>query len=220
MSVMVGIVDDDKLFARSLCALIDTFPSFRSVVDASNGEELLRKLDSGTTLPEILLVDVNMKVMGGLATASAISEKYPQIKMAALSMKDDDITIISMIKAGCSAYLVKDISPEELERALSEIAGKGYYNGDRYNVNCRRLIIKDQMLAKNRIMEKEKQFLQLSCSDLTYKQIAAEMHLSERTIDGYREVLFEKLNVQSRVGMVMEALKRELVLLPPNTTSH
>jgi DNA-binding NarL/FixJ family response regulator len=216
MKVTVGIVDDDKLFAKSLCALIDTFSSFEAVIDAPNGEELLRKLAANATLPEILLVDVNMKVMGGVATAFAISQKYPAIKMAALSMKDDDTTIIAMIKAGCCAYLVKDISPEELEKALLEIAAKGYYNGDRYNVNCRRLNMHSQRMEDFRLTDREKEFLQLACSDMTYKQVASEMHLSERTIDGYRESIFEKFNVQSRVGMVMEALRRELVHLPPD----
>jgi DNA-binding NarL/FixJ family response regulator len=220
MKITVGIVDDDKLFTRSLCALIDTFPSFEATLYALNGDDLLRKLELTTTPPEILLVDVNMKVMGGVATAFAISQKYPLIKMAALSMKDDDITIISMIKAGCCAYLVKDISPEELERALLEISTKGHYNGDRYNVNSRRLITQEQHLSESKVTDREQQFLHLASSDKTYKHIAAEMHLSERTIDGYRESLFAKFNVQSRVGMVLEALRRELIHLSQDTTIH
>lgn len=220
MKTSVGIVDDDKLFTRSLCALIDTFPSFEATIYALNGDDLLRKLELTTPPPDILLVDVNMKVMGGVATASAISQKYPTIKMAALSMKDDDTTIISMIKAGCCAYLVKDISAEELERALLEISTKGHYNGDRYNVNCRRLITQEQHLSESKVSEREHQFLHLACSDKTYKQIASEMHLSERTIDGYRESLFGKFNVQSRVGMILEALRRELIRLEEEKHNH
>jgi DNA-binding NarL/FixJ family response regulator len=151
--------------------------------------------------------------MDGIATAQAITEKYPLIKMAALSQKDDDSTIIRMIRAGCCAYLLKDIHAEELERALAEIQQKGYYNGDYYNVNHRRLINHGEKRAAMQITDRERDFLQLSCSDLTYKQIAAQMHLSERTIDGYRESIFEKFKVQSRTGMVLEAVKRQLVEL-------
>ncbi len=213
MKISIGITDDHQLFLKSLSILINSFPSFNIVVDALNGEDLLQKLEAKKIQPDILLVDVNMPVMDGVKTAEKIAQKYPLIKMVALSMKDDDTTIINMLKAGCCAYLLKDIHPDELEKALLEVYEKGYYNADASNVNYRRLIIQANKEAALAITEKEKQFLKLACSDLTYKQIAGQMNLSERTIDGYRETLFQKLNVQSRVGMVLEALRRNLASL-------
>lgn len=212
MKINIGIVDDHQLFLKSLSILIESFPTFDIVIDALNGEGLLTKLASAKTLPDIILLDVNMPVMDGAKTAAAISAKYPLIKLVALSMKDDDTSVINMIKAGCCAYLLKDIHPDELEKALNEVYTKGYYNADISNINYRRLILKTKEDAVV-FSERERTFLKLACSDLTYKQISAEMHLSERTIDGYREALFEKLNVQSRVGMVLEALRRNLVSL-------
>jgi len=213
MSISIGAVDDQQLFLRSLCTLIDTIPPFHTVVDALSGEELLRKLAVARPLPDILLIDVNMRGMDGEKTAKAVAKDYPQIKLVALSMKDDDGTIISMIRAGCSAYLLKDIHPDELERALLEIDRKGYYNADACNVNYRRLLIHSKQEEELRLSEKELKFLQLACSDLTYKQIAGLMYLSERTIDGYRESIFSKLRVQSRVGMVLEGIRRNLIKL-------
>lgn len=212
MKINIGIVDDHQLFLKSLSVLIESFPTFNIVIDALNGEGLLAKLESATTLPDILLLDVNMPVMDGARTAAAINLKYPEIKMVALSMKDDDVSVIKMIKAGCSAYLLKDIHPDELEKALNEVYTKGYYNADVSNINYRRLIIKTKE-EEIVFTDRERSFLKLACSDLTYRQIADQMHLSERTIDGYRESLFQKLNVQSRVGMVLEALRRNLVTL-------
>ncbi len=212
MKVKIGVVDDHQLFLKSLSILIDTFPSFEIILDALNGESLLRKLQSIKELPDILLLDVNMPVMDGAKTATEISVKYPAIKLVALSMKDDDTTVINMIKAGCCAYLLKDIHPDELEKALNEIYAKGYYNADVSNINYRRLIIKTNE-EKVLFFEKEMIFLKLACSDKTYKQISSEMNLAERTIDGYRESLFQKLKVQSRVGMVLEALRQNLVSL-------
>ena len=133
------------------------------------------------------------------------------MKLVALSMNDNDTVIIEMIKAGCCAYLLKETHPDELEKALQEIHIKGFYNGDVSNINFRRLLLAEKEAIH--ITEKEKQFLQHACSDLTYKQIAALMFLSERTIDGYREILFGKLKVQSRVGLAMEAIRRGLVTL-------
>ena len=99
----------------------------------------------------------------------------------------------------------------ELEKALLEINTRGYYNADASNINFRRLLTSEKEAVQ--ISEKEKIFLQYACSDMTYKQIASLMSLSERTIDGYRESLFGKLKVQSRVGLALEAIRKGLVEL-------
>ncbi|QHS58345.1 response regulator transcription factor [Chitinophaga agri] len=211
MKIAVGITDDHQLFLKSLSTLINTFSHFEVTLEALNGQELLNKLAASPSLPEIILIDVNMPVMNGIDTVHKIAAQYPLIRMIALSMKDDDTTIISMIKAGCNAYLQKDIHPDELEKALQQVYDKGIYNGDAFNINYRRLIRHDDQALK--LTDKEMQFLQLACSDATYKKIAADMKVAERTVDGYREALFGKLNVQSRVGMVLEAIRRELVKL-------
>ncbi|MEO6667918.1 MAG: response regulator transcription factor [Ferruginibacter sp.] len=209
--VRIGITDDQQLFLKSLVTLVNTFEGFTTVLDASNGKDLVEKLAASPQLPDIILLDVNMPVMDGITAATEISAKYPGIKLVALSLKDDDITVISMLKAGCCAYLVKDIHPHELEKALNEIYTKGYYNADVTNINYRRLILQDKQKDNLKLTEKELAFIKLSCSELTYKQVAAQMFLAERTIDGYRESVFEKMNVQSRVGMVMEAIRRGIV---------
>ena len=211
MKIYLGIADDHQLFLRSLSTLIGTFTGFEVILEGLNGTELLRKLEVCKLQPDVVLLDVSMPSMDGIHTAKIISEKYPQIRLAALSQKDDDNTIISMIKAGCCAYLLKDINDTELEKALSEIYYKGYYNADSYNINYRRLVTRSEKEAALELNNRERHFLQLACSDLTYKQIAAQMHLSERTIDGYRDSIFSKFNVQSRVGMALEAIKRKLV---------
>lgn len=192
--------------------MLSGFENFAVSLEALNGKDLQEKIKSAKTVPDIILIDVNMPVMDGIATAAWLAEYYPAIKLVALSMNDSDKTIIAMIKAGCCAYLLKDTHPTELEKALNEINIKGYYNGDATNINYRRLLRFEKENELN-ITEKEKQFLSLACSDLTYKQIAAKMYLSERTIDGYRESLFQKLNVQSRVGLALEAIRRDLVKL-------
>lgn len=190
--------------------MLESFKDYEVVVMAVNGKDLQEKL-SKNNLPEIILVDVNMPVMDGIDTAMWLNQNYPLIKLVALSMNDTDKTIIGMIKAGCCSYLLKDTHPDELEKALHEIHTKGFYNSDASNINYRRLLDagKDSII----ITEKEKIFLQHACSDMTYKQIAARMNLSERTIDGYRENLFHKFQVQSRVGLALEAIRKDFVKL-------
>ena len=185
MNVTIGIADDHQLFLKSLSVLISGFPGVEVVLEALQGEDLLRKLALAPVKPDLLLIDVNMPVMDGPRAAANISRDYPAIKMVALSMKDDDTTIIRMFKAGCCAYLLKDIHPDELEKAFAEIQTHGYYNADAFNINHRRLLIRAN----------EDKNLALSA-------------------DGYRESLFQKLNVKSRVGMVLEAIRLELVSIP------
>lgn len=213
MTITIGIVDDHQLFLKSLSLLISGFKDFSIVVEALNGKDLLEKVQAKNLEPDILLIDVNMPVMNGIATTEYFSTHYPLVKTVALSMKDDDDTIIAMLKAGACAYLLKDIHPDVLENALLEIHKCGFYNADTANINYRRLLQHNLKEPALKLTDKEKQFLQLACSDQTYKQIAIEMHLSERTIDGYRESLFQKLNVQSRVGMALEAIRRNIVSL-------
>lgn len=213
MKISVGIVEDHQLFLKSLSLMLSGSEDFTVVLEAVNGKDLQEKIKRTQSVPDIMLIDVSMPLMDGIATAAWLTENYPAIKLAALSMDDSDKSIIAMIKAGCCAYLLKDIHPAELEKAIHEINTKGYYNGDASNINYRRLRKAEEDEEKLKLNDNERLFLQLCCSDLTYKQIAAKMNKSERTIDGYREDLFKKFNVQSRVGLVLEAIRRDLVKL-------
>lgn len=212
MKISVGLVDDHQLFLKSLALLISGFGNFEVVLEATNGRDLIQKATARKVVPDILLIDVNMPVMDGIQTAAWCFEHFPESRLVALSMNDNDKSIISMLKAGCCAYILKDTHPDDFEKGLNEIYTKGYYNADACNINYRRLLIA-QAEENVSLSEREKVFLSLACSELTYKQIASEMNLSERTIDGYREAMFKKLNVQSRVGMCLEALRKELIKL-------
>ncbi|MES2111688.1 MAG: response regulator transcription factor [Bacteroidota bacterium] len=211
MKIKIGIADDQQLFLRSLSNLISSFNDFEVVCEALNGEELLKCLETIATTPDIILTDVRMPVMDGPTVVAKIAVAYPGIKLVALSMKEDDHSILSMLRAGCSAYLLKDVHPRDLEKALLEVHNTGYYNSDTLSLHYRRLLRRHED-DEVKLTDREKTFLQLACSDSTYKEIAAKMFLSEKTIDGYREALFLKLNVKSRVGMALEAIRKELVV--------
>jgi DNA-binding NarL/FixJ family response regulator len=210
MKINVGLVDDHLLFIKSLALMVNSFTGFEVILTAGNGKELQEKLSSRATLPDIMLIDVEMPVMNGLETARWLKQTHPAIRLVALSMNAQEQIIINMIKAGCCSYLLKETEPEELERALREVYAKNYYNSELSHTHLATLMTNHEGELLN---EKERDFLQLACSELTYRQIASKLNLTERTIDGYREVVFNKLNVHSRTGMVLEALRRGLVKL-------
>ncbi len=213
MKITIGIVDDHQLIVSSLKTLLETNESFHVTLVAYGGSDLQKTLATKAVPPDIIILDVNMKDWGGCKTAEWIRENFPTVKIAALSMNIDDNSVIRMLRAGCCAYFFKNINHEELVRGLMEVHAKGYYNGDECNIKFRRLAIDENLHKESRPSERELVFLQYSCSDMTYAQIADLMKCSKRTVDGYRESLFIKLKVQSRVGLCLEALRRELVVL-------
>jgi DNA-binding NarL/FixJ family response regulator len=208
--IKIGLVDDHQLFSKSLGLLLSSFKNVKVVVDAINGKDLQEKLPKIATAPDIMLIDVSMPVMDGPQTAEWLCEAFPKIHLVALSMDDKEQTVIKMLKAGCCAYLFKDIHPNDLEKALHEIYRVGYYNPA---LSYQRLIAGSEEMSHANFTDREIEFLKLSCSDLTYREVAMKMSLSERAIDGYRESLFRKLNVQSRTGMALEAIRKGLVVL-------
>ncbi len=213
MKIKVGIVDDHQLFLKSLSLLLETSERFEVILEAANGRNLQELMQQRVIVPDIMLIDVDMPKLNGIETTKWLNQTHPQIKLAALSMNSKDEVIIDMIKAGCCSYLLKDTHPIEFQKALEEIYTRGYYNADASNLNFRRLLLAEQKRELLQLSEKESQFLQHACSDLTYKEIAALMGVTERSVDSYRENLFQKFRVQSRVGLCLEAIRKQLVTI-------
>ncbi len=209
--INIGLVDDHQLFRKSLSLLLSSFKNTRVVLDATNGIDLQEKLATALIIPEVMLIDVSMPQMDGPQTAEWLHKTYPAIRKVALSMDDKEETVIKMLRAGCCSYLFKDIHPNELEHALDEVHRFGYYNPA---ISYQKLMSSAQQTDSSlHLTEKELYFLKLSCSDMSYRDISSIMNLSERTIDGYRASMFTKLNVQSRTGMALEAIRKGFVKL-------
>lgn len=213
----IAIVDDHTMFRKGLSILISLFPTYEVLFEAANGKELVDKIDSGR-LPDIVLLDVNMPEMDGYASAEWLRTNYPGIKVLALSTMDADTAIIKMIRHGAKGYILKDAEPAELKQAFDEVFTMGYYYNDLITRKVMQSInhLVDEKSPLNAIVklsDREMEFIRLACSEKSYQVIAKEMFVSERTVDGYREALFKKLNVSTRVGLVLYAVKNNLVVL-------
>jgi len=209
----LAIVDDHLLFGSSLEKLINTFDRFRVLFKARNGVELQEKLADQGSMPEIILLDINMPVMNGFETVKWLTENHPEIKVLALSVEDDEQVILKMIREGAKGYFLKDIHPDELEEALLVVIDKGYYYSERVTSSMVNALHPRNNQTVVKLKENELTFLQLACSEMTYKEVADVMNLSPKTIDGYRQELFNKLQIKNRVGLVIYALKNNLVEL-------
>lgn len=205
----VIIVDDHLLFAKSLKILVNSFQDYEVLGIFSNGQEFISYLEANHKKPDIVLLDIRMPVLDGLETMVWLKENLPFQKVLALTMEDDEKTIISMLRLGAKGYLLKDIEPEEFFFALETVWEEGFYDSE----IIRKAQKNKQHNTPEDLSEKELEFIRFSCTELTYKEIAEKMIRSPKTIDGYRERLFEKLHLKSRIGLVMYAMRRKLVKL-------
>lgn len=207
----IAVVDDHLLFARSLEKLINSFPGFETIFHAKNGIDLQLKLNSDEAPPDIILLDINMPVMDGFETAEWLTQNRPGIKILALSMEDDEKVVLKMLNKGAKGYLLKDIHPQILKTALTEVMENGYYHSAKVAAALLQSVNGEKDEFSFVFKENELIFLQLACSEMTYKEIAEVMNLSPKTIDGYRQYLFTRLGIKNRVGLVIYALKHNLI---------
>ncbi|HEY4062523.1 MAG TPA: response regulator transcription factor [Puia sp.] len=211
----VALVDDHVLLRNGLARLIVSFGEYEVLLEARSGKDFIRQLPS-VRVPDLVLLDINMPEMDGYETACWLRRHYPEIKVLALSMYDTDNSIVRMLKNGVKGYILKDSEPAELKIALESIIHKGFYYSEMVTgklIHTINTIDEPQYHAGHllRLNERELEFMKLVCTEWTYKEIADQMYLSPRTIDGYRDTLFEKLNVRTRVGLVMYAIRNGIV---------
>jgi two-component system, NarL family, invasion response regulator UvrY len=211
----VAIADDHKLLRNGLASVINNLDEYEVIFEADNGADLMDKLRS-KGIPNIAVLDINMPVVDGYESALFLKNNHPEVKVLALSMYDSEEAVIRMMKSGAKGYILKDIEPAEFKNALDSLVQKGFYYSELVTNKLVHAINKlddpDQNLKHLlTLTDRETEFIKLACTEMTYKEIADKMFLSVRTIEGYRDTLCEKLNIRSRVGLVIYAIKNGIV---------
>lgn len=211
----IALVDDHELLRTGLAAIINSFEGFKVALEANNGQQFIEKVKTKSP-PDIVLLDITMPVMDGYETSIWIKANLPQTKVLVLSMLENDTAIIRMLKNGARGYILKDSKPKVFKDALDSIRDSGYFINELVSNKLMHYINHEEVfdsdtLALNNLSENEIIFLKWICTEKTYKEIADEMCLSPRTIDTYRDNLFKKLDVKTRVGLAIFAIKNSIV---------
>ncbi|RZF62479.1 response regulator transcription factor [Sphingobacterium corticibacterium] len=213
----IAIVDDHALFRKGLAGLINGFPGYNVILEASNGRDLIHRLQEVEQLPDIALLDISMPEMDGYATAEWLRINHPSIKILALSTMDAESAIIKMIRHGAKGYVLKDAEPSELKRAFEEVLTVGYFFNE---LITHKVLFSIQALTEAsdiqtfvKLTDREITFLKQICSEKSYAEIADEMCVSVRTVEGYRNAVCEKLQLKTRTGLAMYAIKNGIVKL-------
>lgn len=210
----IVLTDDHALLRNGLVEVVKK-QGHEVLFEADNGNDFIEKLKSGK-LPDIVLMDINMPEMDGFETTQWLKQNHPDVRVLALSMYDNEASIIRMLKCGAKGYILKDSEPAELRAAIDDVMNKGFYYSELVSGKLINAINKiddagTDINTVSNLNERETEFLKYACTEMTYKEIADKMFVSPRTVDGYRDALFEKLNVKTRVGLVIFAIRNGIV---------
>jgi DNA-binding NarL/FixJ family response regulator len=212
--IHIAIADDQSLFRKGIISLLNTFTDMKVVAEADNGEELLERLAVTEQPVHVCLLDINMPHLNGIETMKALRNSYPHIKNVILTVHEEDKYINKLIEEGANAYLAKNTSPAELEKAITTVVSHDYY----FNENTIRAMHSHVQGKKQRISlqpadeltAREKEILELICREYTTPEIAAKLFISERTVDGHRNNLLLKTRCRNTAGLVLFAIKYDL----------
>lgn len=211
-SPRIAIADDHSLVREGIVRLLGSL-GYEVSFACKNGKEIVEYCAENK--PDIVLMDISMPIMDGIAATIQLRESVPNTSVIALSMLDDDLSLIRMMRAGAKSYVLKDAPSKELDEAIKGVMQNGYH----YSSFISGRLIQSLGAPVNESIEKvleslserEITFLRHACSGLTYKEIADRMCVSPRSIDGYRDSLFDKLGLHSRVELAIFAIKHHLV---------
>jgi two-component system, NarL family, invasion response regulator UvrY len=212
--IKISLADDHVLLRNALANLIDGFGNCMVIQQCGTGREITESIITGN-IPDVVILDLNMPDMDGFETADWLRHHKPDVHVLMLTMYDSELSLIRLLQTGVRGFLKKDIHPDELKFAIQSVMQSGYYYSNHTTdklVNLFRNNAEGSMgLQKAMLSFQELEFLKLACSDLTYKEIAQQMHLNPRSVDTLRDQLFTKLAVKSRVGLAMVAVRHGVV---------
>ncbi|RYD57559.1 MAG: response regulator transcription factor [Sphingobacteriales bacterium] len=209
-TISIAIADDHMLFRKGVVEIVSGFEGMRIVAEAGDGHELIALLTDRKDPPDLCLLDIRMPRMNGYDVLPVLKQNWPSIRVLVVSMYDHDYSVLSMLRMGASGFINKDISPEELEHAIRTAHQTGYYHSD-IQPDMMAGIIYQHKKNKAHLSKRELEFLHYCCSEMNYETIAQKLNISVRTVDGYRESLFRKLNIHTRAGLVVFAMQSGLL---------
>lgn len=211
--IKVLVADDHTLFRKGLVNILNSSPELEVVAEAAHGFDVLKTLAEKNEV-DVILMDLNMPQLDGIETLKRIQSRGFKVPVIMVSMEYNELRVIQLIRLGAKGYILKESDPEELVEAIQRVYESGFFFNKVISPDLLEKVngkIWDKPMAQTQLTDREIEFLSWMCSDLTIKEIADKMGLQPKTLEGYRDDLFDKLNLKSRIGLALYAFKSGLV---------
>lgn len=215
--IKVFLADDHQMFLDGLHSLLSQIENLEVLGTANNGKQLLDKLQTSPRC-DVAIVDIHMPVMDGIETARQVKQKYPYIKILALTMNNDMDAIREMLQVGASGYVLKNTGKAELEMAIDKVAGGEFY----LSQSVGQQLAQDMFISKSKakengqdpnavLTEREKEILRMIALEYTNFEIAEQLYISPKTVETHRKNLMKKIGVKNSLGIYKYATKHHLI---------
>ncbi|MBI5539074.1 MAG: response regulator transcription factor [Bacteroidia bacterium] len=209
--IRIAIVDDHELLRKGLLLQLEEIKNIKIISEFENGQEFVDSLEKIEV--DLVFMDIDMPVLNGIEATRQAIQKYSLLKVIALTRENDIESFQNMLDAGAQGFLLKNIKKDTLARAIDAVMkGNNYYSEEMLEILTRNFLNpkKDnQIILSNR----EKEILNLICQGLQSAEIGKKLFISHRTVDGHRANIMEKLEVKNTVGLILYAIKNNLVEL-------
>jgi DNA-binding NarL/FixJ family response regulator len=210
MTIKVAITDDHPIVANGLKKILDDFENINVVAVYATGNDMLKEV--GASLPDVMLLDMNLPDLEGPDLARQLLKKFPAIKIIVLTSSDVTVQVKKMLQIGCQGYLLKDSDDKTIVEAIEAV-----YNGGQYlSPVIQQQLVNDMFRNKNQkqntlLTRREKEVLQLITQEYTNQEIADKLFISLHTVDNHRSSLLQKLDAKNTAGLVKKAIENGLV---------
>lgn len=210
--ITVAYADDHVAVRKGIASYLNVLGGIKVVIEASNGKELLEKIEEASEPPDVCILDLKMPVMNGFDVVPILKKRWKKLKILVLSTYIEELYVVRMIRAGVDGYLSKSCDPEEIKTALVSITSAGKYQSDLFMTGMN-IIVDSTIEDVPKLTAKEKICLNYCCTELSYSQIAKAMNCTLKSVEGYRDQLFKKFRVNSRISLVLYVLRTGIVQL-------
>ena len=208
--IRIIITDDHQLFRNGLKILLNAFPEFEVIGEASNGEEFLKILKN--TQADVVLMDINMPEMDGIEATKRGLKLYPETDIIALSMYGEEEYYYKMVDAGAKGFLLKDSDISEVKEAILTVRKGGSYFSQEllYNV-IQKIQHREHESKSANLSKREREILLKICEGLSNQEIAETLFISKRTVDKHRANLLGKTNSKNTASLILFAIRNKLI---------
>jgi two-component system response regulator DegU len=211
--IRLAIADDQLLFRRGLLSLLKDYEELEVIIEACNGKDLLEQLKGNSV--DLVITDLEMPIMDGIEATENIKKKYPDTKILALTMHNEDSFVVHLIEKGVNGFLLKDYDIELIVDAIHSVMETGYYLNDRVSKAMVKALVRAKQIIPTfnnaQLTKRELELIELLSKEFTTKEIADKLFVSKRTVEGHRERAMQKVGAKNVVGLIMYAVKHNLI---------